>query len=263
MAHVGTGLLAGDRYAELIDAIGVGVMVRSRTGAVRGISSTGAKLLGVDVTDLVNGRRPDGWQVTDDNGTPLPEIATPAAQVLAARTAANTPLVIHTAGGSARRLWAESYPVTLRGERLVLTIIRPVWTDMLRARGLVDPLTGLPDRLLFADRLGQALVRARVHGTVVSVVLAAIQGDDATIQAAAARLRAGLRADHTVARYSGGTVAVLADHPCGTGASVACRVADLAAGTGVLVRTGWITGDGTETVHEMIDGAQTRLRNSL
>jgi predicted signal transduction protein with EAL and GGDEF domain len=39
-----------------------------------------------------------------------------------------------------------------------------------------DPLTGLPNRLLFYDRAEQALTRARVLGTTVAIVMIDVDG---------------------------------------------------------------------------------------
>jgi len=116
--------------------------------------------------------------------------------------------------------------------------------------GLLDPDTGLPGRELLFDRLGHALVRARTHGTLVTLVL--LKGNAAL----ARRLRATMRADHTVARYDG-MVAVVAEHPYGSGETIARRVAG-ATGT----TAGWHTSDGGDQVHEMLVIAEDRLRHT-
>jgi diguanylate cyclase (GGDEF)-like protein len=181
-----------------------------------------------------------------------------------------------------RRLWAEVYPVSLRGEQLLVTVLQPVHTDLRRSKGLLDPLTELPSRPLLFDRLEQALTRARTHGTMVSVILADLRGlgeintrwgfrhGDQLLAVIGKRLREGLRADHTVARYSGGTFAVLADHPHGTGAPVAERIKRIAEARVTLskgsvqpeLRIGWATSGGASTVHELIGLAELRLRNA-
>ena len=119
---------------------------------------------------------------------------------------------------------------------------------VLHGRGLLDPGTGLPGRELLIDRLGHALVRAQTHGTLVTLVL--VRGNAAM----ARRLRDGMRADHTVARPDDDTIAVVAEHPYGSGAAIAQRVARIAR-TG----TGWHTSDGGHKVHEMLLRAEDRL----
>ncbi|GAB3913355.1 hypothetical protein GCM10029964_122740 [Kibdelosporangium lantanae] len=113
--------------------------------------------------------------------------------------------------------------------------------------GLFDPETGLPGRDLLVDRLDHALVRAGTHGTLVTLVL--LKGNAAL----ARHLRATMRADHTVARYAG-TVAVIAEHPYGSGETIARRVAGATGAT-----AGWHTSDGGDDVHEMLLIAEDRL----
>lgn len=78
-----------------------------------------------------------------------------------------------------------------------------------------DPLTGLANRTLLEDRLGQALMRARRSGRAVSVLVGDLDGfkrindehghdvGDQVIKAVAMRLRACVRESDTVARLGG------------------------------------------------------------
>jgi len=138
--------------------------------------------------------------------------------------------------GDGVRLWVSYHPI---GPETLLMALRPVHTDVGTAHGLTDALTGLPNRALFTDRLSQALIRARTHNTLVSVVLTDIRemsvinaehgfrrGDDLLVLLAG-RLRDGLRADHTVARYAGHRFAVVAEQPTGTGQPIAARITEL------------------------------------
>jgi diguanylate cyclase (GGDEF)-like protein/hemerythrin-like metal-binding protein len=80
---------------------------------------------------------------------------------------------------------------------------------------LRDPLTELPNRALFFDRLRQALVGARRHGSSFAVLVSDLDGfklindryghetGDALLQVAAKRLRAATREGDTVARIGG------------------------------------------------------------
>ena len=80
---------------------------------------------------------------------------------------------------------------------------------------LRDPLTELPNRALFFDRLRQALVGARRHGSSFAVLVSDLDGfkhvndryghetGDALLQVAAKRLRAATREGDTVARVGG------------------------------------------------------------
>jgi diguanylate cyclase (GGDEF)-like protein/PAS domain S-box-containing protein len=99
-----------------------------------------------------------------------------------------------------------------------------------------DPLTGLPNRTLFADRLNLALARARRHREPIAVLYADLDHlkrvndtlghtmGDLLLKQAALRFRALLREEDTVARFGGDEfVILLARVKDGT---VAARVAE-------------------------------------
>ena len=84
-----------------------------------------------------------------------------------------------------------------------------------------DPLTGLPNRVLFADRLNQALALARRHQTLMAVGYLDLDcfkpindthghhvGDRLLVEIAQ-RLKAGVRANDTVARLGGDEFALV------------------------------------------------------
>ncbi|MGD0471319.1 MAG: EAL domain-containing protein [Terriglobales bacterium] len=84
-----------------------------------------------------------------------------------------------------------------------------------------DSLTGLPNRLLFNDRLGQAISLARRHGGQAAVLYLDLDGfkkvndslghaaGDKLLQAVAKRLLSCVRAPDTVSRHGGDEFAVL------------------------------------------------------
>ena len=106
------------------------------------------------------------------------------------------------------------------------TIIRDI-TERKRTEAQIhhlahhDPLTGLPNRRLFKDRLEQALARARREPHLLSVMIVDLDCfkevndtigpslGDALLCAVAARLRAMVRASDTLARIGGDEFAVI------------------------------------------------------
>ena len=113
------------------------------------------------------------------------------------------------------------------GTDRILSIIREV-TERRRAQAEIlekqrrldhlahhDPLTGLPNRLLFQDRMQQAVARARRSGEGVSLLFFDLdrfkivndtlghEVGDELLKAAAERLRQGVREEDTVARIGG------------------------------------------------------------
>lgn len=93
-----------------------------------------------------------------------------------------------------------------------------------------DALTGLPNRLLFADRLGQALAQAGGDASAVNVVAlellslqniadsAGLAASDAAVREAGRRLSLGNEADESIAHVGGGVFLALiiergAEHP--------------------------------------------------
>ena len=123
--------------------------------------------------------------------------------------------------------------------RLVVSFIdittRKVAEETLTRQALHDSLTGLPNRVLLAERLGQALLVAQRTGASLALLLLDLDHfkevndtlghavGDLLLQEVAARLRTALRTSDTVARLGGDEFAVLLPTGDSVGAS---RVAE-------------------------------------
>ena len=93
-----------------------------------------------------------------------------------------------------------------------------------RAEGLLDALTGLPNRLLFGDRLESILREAMRNGECFAVLFVDIDhfkeindthghaAGDQVLQEVTRRLRGSVRASDTVARYAGDEFTVVLRH---------------------------------------------------
>ena len=130
---------------------------------------------------------------------------------------------------------ADRRPSCWRGSLLDVTEQRAL-ERQLAHQATHDPLTGLPNRALFLDRLGQALARSRRDGVPCAVLLLNLDrfkaindawgqcSGDRLLVAVADQLRRCLRETDTLARLGGDEFAVLAE-----GGAVAAEVAQLAA----------------------------------
>ncbi len=95
--------------------------------------------------------------------------------------------------------------------------------EKINHRAYHDPLTELPNRLLFKDRLGQAITRARRSGTHLAVMFIDIdhfkrlndtlghQAGDEFLQIISILFRSALREQDTVSRFAGDEFTVLLD----------------------------------------------------
>jgi PAS domain S-box-containing protein len=99
--------------------------------------------------------------------------------------------------------------------------VRRQYQDELSHRALHDALTGLPNRALFLDRLGHALVRARGRSGQITVLFLDLDhfklandgmghlAGDAVLIEVARRLSDAARAEDTVARFGGDEFTIL------------------------------------------------------
>jgi len=106
---------------------------------------------------------------------------------------------------------------------LLSAIVRTRAEDAIRHQAMHDPLTGLPNRTLFNDRLEHALSRRARVGGYVAVMIVDLDGfknvndslghlaGDALLVAVADRFRTLLRGFDTIARLGGDEFAILAD----------------------------------------------------
>jgi diguanylate cyclase (GGDEF)-like protein/PAS domain S-box-containing protein len=132
-----------------------------------------------------------------------------------------------------QHVWAQIgvSPVRDEGGRVSYFIVqanditeRRRFQEELAHRALHDPLTGLPNRALFLDRVGHSLVRSRRHGEEVAVLFVDLDrfklvndgmghraGDTVLIETGS-RLCEAARADDTVARLGGDEFTILCEN---------------------------------------------------
>lgn len=103
-----------------------------------------------------------------------------------------------------------------------LALERRQWADSLMHQAQHDYLTGLPNRLLFRDRLQHAIARGRRSGTVTALLYIDLDGfklvndtlghpvGDRLLQSVSQRLEARVRATDTLARMGGDEFTLIA-----------------------------------------------------
>ena len=154
-------------------------------------------------------------------------------QNLAERVAhgATDSLQFEIIGSQGTRRWLECHAVPFdgaanNGTPLILAVSRDITAqknaeEQLAFLAHYDPLTRLPNRTLFVDRLRQAMIEAQRHERLVAVVLLDIdqfknvndslghEVGDTLLRDTGERLNAALRPGDTVARLSGDDFAIL------------------------------------------------------
>ncbi|GAA2141925.1 hypothetical protein GCM10009844_12660 [Nocardioides koreensis] len=212
--------LSGALHQAMVETAEAGIAVVAPDGSTRYANSSLAGLLGLSLEQLY---------------------ATPTAALLGtAPDGTTTPRrdeVVHAhPDGSDRLLEVTRSPLDLgedvgsgavgSGSLLTVVDVTEVRREerALRRRALYDPLTGLPNRYLFLDRLEMAAARqARTEGAGTAVLFLDLDRfkpvndghghhvGDALLQAVAARLAGAVRATDTVARHGGDEFVIICE----------------------------------------------------
>ncbi|WP_285401465.1 bifunctional diguanylate cyclase/phosphodiesterase [Luteibacter sp. ME-Dv--P-043b] len=209
-------------------------------------SESGPELL----THLYNGMAPVDWPSPDDlpllrtclGGTPLLRLAEsddvplgdPLIESLGLASFAWLPLlderrnVIGAMLAGRRRLASDGRVLALAlraaTARFAAALELRRAREQGRVRGLIDALTGLPNRLLFNDRLDTTIREAERTGELFAILLVDLDRfkgineslghavGDQVLNAVARRLRASVRASDTVARFAGDEFTLILRH---------------------------------------------------
>ena len=216
----------------LLEAIPVGVVATDAEGRTTTVNRVTRQWLGlderpVDLADLAPADVPHTFSLVDATGLPLRPDDLPLQRVLDEGDVHGAEVGI-AAPGEPRRLLSVSGTQVRDGGRLLGAVL--TMTDVTAQRGLEsalrsaalhDPLTGLPNRTLLLDRLGQALRAGVRSGTPLAVLYCDLDGfkavndtaghavgDEVLVQAGR-RLSGAVRPGDTVARIGGDEFVVL------------------------------------------------------
>ena len=117
------------------------------------------------------------------------------------------------------------------GRQIGEFVVRKRAEEQLFHQALHDPLTGLPNRILFFDRLDQAIRRMRRGPAPLAVLFLDFdgfkavndrfghEGGDEVLRRAAARVSAAMRAEDTIGRFGGDELVILTEHVSGPDAA--------------------------------------------
>jgi diguanylate cyclase (GGDEF)-like protein/PAS domain S-box-containing protein len=235
------------RYRTLFDSLCEGVAFVSKEGKLLAANESAAQIFRTTVPELIALRmdEPLPFRVISEDLQTLPQEHWPSNITL--RTGQpRTGTVVGIVFPSGVPVWLEvnSRPLWRSGEgdpyAIVLSFfditLRKELEHELQRRAFHDPLTSLPNRSLFVDRLDIAIRQARRTGDLVAVFFLDLDGfkeindahghevGDRFLQMIANKLSASLRDGDTVARFGGDEFTVLL--PAISASEDALRVAE-------------------------------------
>jgi diguanylate cyclase (GGDEF)-like protein/PAS domain S-box-containing protein len=210
-----------ERYRTVVSVLGEGIAVVGRGGQVLACNPAAAAILGLAEDALLAGAP---WPTIDGDGAPLTLAATPVLATLeTGAPATGVVLALARPGGARGWISLTTRPLFEDDDGLPTSVVasfadvtdKHLFEQRLEYQAFHDPLTGLPNRLLFADRLDRALAAARRRDERVAVAFADLDqfkrvndtlGHDAgdhLLAEVARRLADAVRKSDTVARMGG------------------------------------------------------------
>ncbi|MCX7629998.1 MAG: EAL domain-containing protein [Geminicoccaceae bacterium] len=210
----------------LLDAVAVALVGLERGATIGFVNRAAERLFGRDRSALLG--RPFEELVIGEEPSTLARLLleelprTGAVRELRGRRASGEPVLLEV---EARPLAAADVAVLLTLRDATLSRYTE---ETLRTLAYLDPLTGLPNRLLFNDRLSQAIERARRAGQLLAVMIVdldrfklvndslGLERGDQLLKAVGERLRGALRRSDTVARLASDRYLVLVTGLAGT-----------------------------------------------
>jgi diguanylate cyclase (GGDEF)-like protein len=226
-------------YPAVVDALDEGVVVQGADGVVVLANPAAGRILGLPVDRLVGrvgglgGLGGAGWVDGDWDAVSEDGLAVAPARrcLLTGRPQIGELVRLESSDGSVLWITVNSTPISDPGSGELVGVVSS-FTDVtvrrlieaeLERQALSDPLTGLANRALLADRIQQALHRSVRTGARVTVLLLDLdrfkvindslghQVGDEVLMATAQRLCNAARPADTVARLGGDEFAIVAE----------------------------------------------------
>jgi len=222
-----------NRLARLVETVAEGIVICDREGVITFANPAAELVFGANVNEIVGRRYADAkWQIARSDGATLLESELPPS--LVAQGEGSIHDIEHSITHSSGRVVIVSVnAAVLRDENeeisgCVLSLAdvtgRKALEDRLSFQAFHDPLTKLPNRALFTDRLEHALIRATRSKTCVAVFFIDLDNfkktndtlghdaGDVLLKTTAQRISASLRGGDTAARLGGDEFTILLEN---------------------------------------------------
>lgn len=204
---------------SLLDAVATALVGLDRSGVIGFLNRAAERLFGRERATLLG--HPLDELLSGEDASALKRLVLEELP----RSGAVRELLGRRASGELVPLEVTASPVLVPGLEVLLTLrdatLARFTEETLRSLAYLDPLTGLPNRLLFIDRLTQAIERARRAQQLLAVMIVDLdrfklvndslgfERGDQLLKAVGERLRGVLRRSDTVARLASDRFLVL------------------------------------------------------
>jgi diguanylate cyclase (GGDEF)-like protein/PAS domain S-box-containing protein len=236
------------QHEMVLKSAGEGIFGLDLEGYATFVNPTAANITGWDADNLLGRSLHDALHHTKPDGAPYPKEECPIyAAFTTGATHSRDDEVFWRKDGTSFPVEYVSTPISEDGEIAGAVVTfrditeRKALEDQLRHQAFYDPLTGLPNRALFMDRLEHALTRANRRGSKVGVLFMDLdnfkvindslghKAGDQLLTAVAERLKVNLRPEDTAARLGGDEFTILVEDVTSLGdvAQIAERIAEI------------------------------------
>src|SRR5918993_4515536 len=235
------------QHGMVLEAAGEGIFGLDLHGNVTFVNPAGSDMTGWSSQDLLSQPMHNLVHHTKPDGTPYPSEACPIhAAFTTGTTHSRDDEVFWRKDGTSFPVEYTSNPIFEDGEIVGAVVTfrditeRKALQEQLHHQAFYDPLSGLPNRALFMDRLEHALMRANRRGSMLAVLFTDLDNfkvindslghevGDQLLVAIAERLKSCLRPEDTAARLGGDEFTILVEdvRSVDEGVQIAKRIAE-------------------------------------
>jgi diguanylate cyclase (GGDEF)-like protein/PAS domain S-box-containing protein len=236
------------QHEMVLKSAGEGIIGLDLDGNATFVNPAAARMTGWEAEELVGRPQHEALHHTKPDGAPYPRQQCPIHAALQdGATHSGEDEMFWRKDGTSFPVEYESTPILQDGEVVGAVVTfkditeRKALEEQLHHQAFYDPLTGLPNRALFMDRLEHALAHAKRWGSMVAVLFIDLdnfkiindslghKAGDQLLRAVAERLEAHLRPEDTAARLGGDEFTILVEDVASVGdaVQVAERIADV------------------------------------